>query len=273
MRKFQCSLFVLKRSYTCYYIIFATVPLILGLVYTSKHKSARCLVKRKVFWRINLSTVDNVSCTFNKLDFSKSIASLAGVSTLFVNWKFGSLIDWLYSSVWMCEIWLLKKNRTTNFIPFVTAEYKNLPKISLVSRMLAVFNIFNWFSSESKIDSKIYYFCLFDRLWDTSFIFSKFLHKWVSFHFSAITYLQKQQKVLLSFLCRHKTYFDIKQLTYWLMSFLRELIVDVITPFNFLRSLLSLSMWLFPVSLFSVSMLFTFTSLGLRLLVEFSWLL
>ena len=27
MRKFQCSLFVLKRSYICYYIICMTVPL------------------------------------------------------------------------------------------------------------------------------------------------------------------------------------------------------------------------------------------------------
>ena len=31
MRKFQCSLFVLKRSYICYYLICMTVPLIKNL--------------------------------------------------------------------------------------------------------------------------------------------------------------------------------------------------------------------------------------------------
>ena len=42
----------------------------------SKHKSAQCLVKLKAFWRINLAIANNVPGSFDKLDFSKNIASI-----------------------------------------------------------------------------------------------------------------------------------------------------------------------------------------------------
>ena len=63
--------------------VFHFTALILRLVYTSKHKSAWCLVKLKAFWRINLAMADNVPGSFNKLDFRENIASTTAVSTLF----------------------------------------------------------------------------------------------------------------------------------------------------------------------------------------------
>ena len=100
------------------------------------------------------------------------------------------------------------------------------------------------------MDRKICYFCLFGRLWKTSLIFCTFTYKWVSFHFFVIKYWQKVL-ILPCFLCRHKTCFNIEQLTLTCV-FLKTVIIDVITPFNFLKSLLSFSMWLFLVSFFSL---------------------
>ena len=56
---------------------------ILRLVYTSKHKSVRCLVKLKFFSRTNLMIADNIPSSFDKLDFYKNIASITTISTLF----------------------------------------------------------------------------------------------------------------------------------------------------------------------------------------------
>ena len=41
-------------------LVLCLAYLILGLVYTSKHKSAWWLVKHKAFWRINLAIADNM---------------------------------------------------------------------------------------------------------------------------------------------------------------------------------------------------------------------
>ena len=98
--------------------------------------------------------------------------------------------------------------------------------------MFAIFNTLTWFVFLLKImDRKICYFCLFGRLWKTSLIFCTFTCKWVSFHFFVIKYWQKVL-ILPCFLCRHKTCFNIEQLTLTCV-FLKTVIIDVITPFNF----------------------------------------
>ena len=61
MQKFQCLLFVLKRSYMCYYIICITVPLLkkIRLILEEKGKSKAKmmqLIPKLCHYRINLIT-------------------------------------------------------------------------------------------------------------------------------------------------------------------------------------------------------------------------
>ena len=61
MRKFQCLLFVLKRSYMCYYIICITVPLLkkIRLILDEKGNSKAKmmqLITKLCHYRINLIT-------------------------------------------------------------------------------------------------------------------------------------------------------------------------------------------------------------------------
>ena len=61
------------NSLIMFLLVLYLTSLALGLVYTSKHISAWCLVKLKAFWRINLAIADNLPGSFDKLDFSKTL--------------------------------------------------------------------------------------------------------------------------------------------------------------------------------------------------------
>ena len=61
------------NSLLMFLLVLHSTSLALGLVYTSKHISAWCLVKLKAFWRINLAIAGNLPGSFDKLDFSKTL--------------------------------------------------------------------------------------------------------------------------------------------------------------------------------------------------------
>ena len=61
MRKFHCSLFVLKRSYICYYMLSMTVPLNVKINGTDKRASNNAIInlRSRQLANCNYGTITN----------------------------------------------------------------------------------------------------------------------------------------------------------------------------------------------------------------------